>query len=127
MSRHDFLFTRAHQIAGLPFGVAPRTTWVEVSDDELRVRFGPWRLVTPLDNVAGCSVTGPYTFVKTAGPAHLSFSDRGITFGTNGDRGLCVRFHEPVPAIDPLGRLRHPAATLTVVDPDELAAVLRPD
>jgi hypothetical protein len=36
-----------------------------------------------------------------------------------------VSFVEPVPAIEPTGRLRHPGATVTVADPDALAAALR--
>ena len=100
------------------------TTYVEVDDEALRVRFGPWSLRTPLSNVAGVDLTGGYAFVKTAGPPHLSFSDRGVTFATNGDRGVCVRFHERVPGIDPTGRILHPGATMTVADPDGLAALL---
>ena len=43
-TRFEFAFARAYRIAGLPFGVTPRTTWAEVGDGELRVRFGPWRM-----------------------------------------------------------------------------------
>ena len=50
----------------------------------LIARFGPWQVQTALDNIADVSITGPYTFVKTAGPAHLSLADRGLTFATNG-------------------------------------------
>jgi len=67
------------------------------------------------------SITGPYTFVKTAGPAHLSLADRGLTFATNGDRGVCLMMGEPIPGIDPFGLLRHPNLTLTVADCDGLA------
>ena len=100
------------------------TTSVTVERGELRAKFGPWRVRTPLTNVAGTEVSGPYSFVKTAGPAHLSFTDRGVTFATNGERGLCIRFHEPVRAMDPTGRLRHPGLTVTVEDIDGLAAAL---
>ena len=62
--------------------------------------------------------------MKTAGPPHLSFSDRGVSFTTNGDRALCLRFHEPVPAIDPTATITHPGATLSVADPEALAAAL---
>ena len=119
-----FAFDPRYRLAALPFGVMPRTARVTVGD-ELRVAFGPWRLSTPLSNIAAVEVTGPYGFVKTAGPAHLSFSDRGVTFATNGQRGVCVRFREPVKALDPTGRLRHPGATLTVADVDGLATLLR--
>ncbi len=124
MTRFPFSFSRRYRLAGLPFGVTPSRAWVEVDGTDLRVRFGPWSLRTPLGNVAGTTGTGGYAFLKTAGPPHLSFSDRGITFATNAERGLCVSFHEPVPGIEPTGRLRHPGATVTVADPDGLAALL---
>ena len=119
-----FAFDARYRLAGLPFGVTPRTARVTVGD-ELRVAFGAWRLCTPLSNITAVEVTGPYGFIKTAGPAHLSFSDRGVTFATNGLRGVCVRFQEPVRVLDPTGHLRNPGATLTVADVDGLATLLR--
>lgn len=123
--RHEFAFTRAYRVAALAFGVLPATTYVDVGPDDLLVRFGPWRLRTPLANVDGIELTGGFTFLKTAGPPHLSFADRGVTFATNGDRAACLTFHEPVRLLDPTGRLRHPGATLTVADPEKLAADVR--
>ncbi len=122
--RFAFRFTPAYRAIGLPFGVLPATSGVEL-DDELRVRFGPWRLRTPVANLAGAEATGGFALLKTAGPPHLSFSDRGISFATNGERAVCVRFHEPVRAIEPTGRLLHPGATLTVVDVDGLLTAVR--
>ena len=123
--RFPFRFVLSYQLAALPFGVTPVTAGVTVSDDELRVRFGLWSLHTPLDNVAGVQQTGAFSFVRTAGPPHLSFTDLGVTFATNGDQALCVHFTEPVRVLDPTGRLlRHPAATLTVEDPVALAGAL---
>ncbi|QKE85645.1 hypothetical protein [Arthrobacter sp. NEB 688] len=122
--RFDFAFDPRYRLAGLPFGVLPATTWVEVGDGRLRARFSWWRLDTPLTNVAGVERSGGYAFVKTAGPPHLSLTDRGVTFATNGEQGVCVSFHEPVPAIDPTGTIRHPGATFTVADPDGFVAAL---
>ncbi len=121
MTRFEFAFSPSYRLAAAPFGVLPATSWVEVAEGELRARFGPWRLRTPLDNIAGTEITGGYGFLRTAGPAHLSFADRGVTFATNGDRGLCVRFVEPVRVLFPL---THPGATLTVADPEALARAL---
>jgi hypothetical protein len=123
VQRFPFVFARAYRLAALPFGVQPDTAFVDVGDD-LVVRFGPWKLVTPRSNVIGTEATGGFSFLKTAGPAHLSLSDRGITFATNGDRALCIRFAEPVRGLDPFGLLRHPDATVTVADPLGLAAAL---
>jgi hypothetical protein len=124
--RFPFRFVRSYQLAALPFGVTPATSGVTVAEDELRVRFGLWSLRTPVHNVAGVEQTGAFSFVRTAGPPHLSFTDLGVTFATNGDQALCVRFTEPVRVLDPTGRvLRHPAATLTVADPAALASALQ--
>jgi len=119
-----FEFAPAYRLPALVLGITPATTSVRVVDDVLRVRFGPWSLRTPLSNIAGTERTGGFAFIKTAGPPHLSFSDRGVTFATNGEAALCVQFHEPVPGIEPTGRIRHPGATMTVADPEGLARAL---
>lgn len=120
----DFHFTPAYALAARPFGIRPGTTTVEVGPRWLYVRYGPWRLATPRDNIISAEVTGGFSFVKTAGPPHLSFSDRGISMTTNGDAALCLTFHEPVPAIDPTATITHPGATLAVDDPRGLAEAL---
>lgn len=128
-TRYDFAFAPSYRAAGLVFGVLPATTWAELGPAGLRVRFGLWRLQTGLDNIAGAERSGGFSWIKTAGPAHLSFADRGVTFATNGDDAVCVRFRTPVPAIDPTRTIRHPGATLTLSDPqaflDRLAALTR--
>jgi hypothetical protein len=120
-----FEFEPKVQAAAAVFGVFPRTTAVEVDDLRLRIRFGPWRLTTPITNVVDATLSGPYQWWKVAGPPHLSFSDRGVTFATNTRQGLCLAFREPVSAILPGGLLRHPGATVTVADPEGLAHALR--
>jgi hypothetical protein len=56
--------------------------------------------------------------------AGLPFTDSGVTFATNGERGVCVTFHEPVRAIDPAGLITHPGATFTVADVEGLVDAL---
>lgn len=124
MARFGFRFHPVYRVLGAPFGVTERTTQVEVAGGHLLIRFGPWTLRTPLANVAGWQRTGPFSVPKTAGPARLSIADRGVTFATNPDAGLCVCFVEPVPAIDPLGSIRHPGATVTVDRIDDLEKAL---
>jgi hypothetical protein len=123
--RFGFQFASTYRLAALPFGVTPSTCQVCCGTDSFDARFGPWRVRTTPDNIANVSITGPYTFVKTAGPAHLSLSDRGLTFATNGDRGVCIQFLVPVAGIEPTGRLRHPSLTVTVADCDGLVNTLR--
>ena len=121
----EFAFEGRYRLPALAFGVTPATAKVVVTDTELLVHFGPWRLRSPLSNVAGTQVTGDYAWHRTAGPAHLSLTDRGVTFASNSRQGVCVSFVDPVRAIEPTGMLRHPGATVTVADPEALAAALR--
>ncbi|HVL83279.1 MAG TPA: hypothetical protein VM367_03160 [Pseudonocardia sp.] len=100
-----------------------RWSWVRVHGGMLDVRFGPWRVSTPVDNVAGVEVAGPYAWWKALG-ARLSLVDRGLTFGTSPAAGVCIRFHRPVRGLDPFGLLRHPGLTVTVDDPAELVRAL---
>lgn len=122
-TRFPFAFEPRLVPFGALFGVTPRTAWVDVEDGDLTVRFGPWRLVTSRRNIVDGRITGPYSFAKVAGPAHLSFADRGVTFATTTRRGVCFTLREPVPAIAPFGRLPHPGVTVTVADPERLLEV----
>ena len=77
VTRFDFEFAPAYRLPALALGITPRTAWVEVDDTELRVRYGPWRLRTPLDNVSSAQLLpGPFRWYRTAGPPHLSLADK---------------------------------------------------
>lgn len=119
-----FRFAAPYRLPGLLFGVTSATAGVWVDDAVLRISFGPWRVRSPLSNVLSTAHTGPFSLIKTVGPAHLSFTDRGLTCATNSERGLCIRFAKPVGGLDPLGLVRHPAVTVTVADCDGLARTL---
>lgn len=120
-----FRFDHTMAVPALLFGVTRRTAEVVVGEEDLLVRFGPWSLRTPLSNVADVGVTGPYRWLKVVGPPHLSLSDSGVTFATSTSEGVCIDFHEPVPAALPFGLLRHQAATVTVEDPQAFVSELR--
>jgi hypothetical protein len=125
LTRFDFAFAPAYRQFARVFRVTPATAWVEMGDESFEARFGPWRVRTPLTNITDVAVTGAYAFWKTAGPARLAITDRGLTFATNGDRGVLILFETPVRGLDPLGILRHPELTVTVTDVDGLADLLR--
>jgi len=113
----------------LPEGVALAEERVEAPRARLDERvllacFGRWMVRTPLANVTSVGLTGPYSFWKTAGPARLAVTDRGLTFATNGERGVLISFAKPVWGLDRLGLIRHPALTVTVEDPERLMQVL---
>lgn len=120
-----FAFDPRYRAVGWLFGVTPRTALVRVTTGEFSAAFGPWSVRTALSNIRSVSVTGPYRLVKTAGPAHLSLADRGLTFATNPVRGVCLQFVTPVRGLDPLGLIRHPNLTVTVADTGGLIELLR--
>lgn len=122
--RFPFAFDPTYRRLSRPFGVTPESAWVEVGGVLLRARFGPWRVTTPLTNIIGAEVTGPYALIKTAGPARLAITDRGLTFATNGHRGVRIDFRTPVAGLDPLRLIKHPELTVTVEDYDRLATRL---
>ena len=123
-TEYDFAFDAAYRFSAKLFGVSPATAHVTVSGEQLHAQFGPWHIHTPLTNINSVQATGPYRFLRTAGPARLSLSDRGLTFATNSRQGLQISFRDPIPGIEPTGRLRHPNLTVTVTDCARLAATL---
>ncbi len=125
VERFAFRFDPAYRRVARLFAITPANAWVELRNGELEARFGRWRVRTALLNIANVEVTGPYAFLKTAGPARLAVTDRGLTFATNGDRGVLVTFRVPVPGIERSGLLRHPELTVTVADVDAFATCLR--
>lgn len=124
VQRFDFDFAPAYRIAARPFGISPERAWVEIDDGQLIANYGPWRLRTTLANISRAAITGPYRFYRTAGPARLGVSDAGLTFASNGERGVLLSFRKRVPAIDPLRLIRHPELTVTVADVDGLLDAL---
>jgi hypothetical protein len=123
-ARFDFAREDALAAASRVVGVTDDNAFVEIEEDELHVSFGPWQLRTALDNVTGAETTGPYKWWKVAGPPHVSLADRGITFATSTQGGVCIHFREAVAAALPVGLVTHPSATVTVADAADLAATL---
>lgn len=122
--RFDLAFAGPFELVDRLLQVRPDTAYVELGEEDLIIRFGHWTLRTTIDNVRDVSVTGPYAWWKTIGPPRLSVKDRGITFATTASRGVCISFAETVPAALPIAWLRHPAATVTVADPEALVEAL---
>ena len=111
-----FDWDRAFVVLARPFAVTPHNAGVAIVNGTVDARFGPWHVSTPLSNIVRAEITGPYWLVRTAGPARLTFRDRGLTFATNRRRGVELHFAEPIAGIEPTGRLRHPNLTLTLAD-----------
>ncbi len=124
MRTYAFSFADSYRRPARLFGITPATTSVRLDNLVLTARFGPWTLTTTVLNIAHVSLTGPYRYLKTAGPARLSISDRGLTFATNNRQGVYLQFHQPVPGIDPFGIVKHPNLTVTVSECAEFIAAL---
>jgi hypothetical protein len=97
------------------------TDGVTVTDTTMRATFGVVSVETPLDNVVGTKVTGPHRWYTAVG-LRLSFSDDGLTFGTNHELGLCIEFDQKVKRV--IGLREHSALWVSVEDPEALAAAL---
>lgn len=123
-ARFQFAFAPAYRRAARAFGITEENAWVDVGEGGFDARFGRWRVQTPLSNIKDVALTGPYRFLKTAGPARLAVTDRGLTFATNAQRGVRVSFQNAVHGIDPFGLISHPELTVTVLDVERLAALL---
>ena len=105
--------------------VLPGNAHVDVGEEQVVIRFGMWGMAFPRAEVVDVEATGDFWLPKVAGPPHVSLADRGVTFATNRERGLCIRFRRPQRGIDPLGLIRHPGATVTVDDIEGLTHALR--
>ncbi|HSH10819.1 MAG TPA: hypothetical protein VLA10_03460 [Ilumatobacter sp.] len=91
------------------------------ADGRLVATYGRFTVDTPLDNIDHTQVSGPHRWYTAVG-RRLSFSDDGLTFGTNHQRGLCIEFIEKVPRV--IGFKNHSALWVSVADPEALAAAI---
>ncbi len=102
------------------FGVGgPNDAWVELRDDDLEARFGWSRAVTPLANVAGWRIEGPWLWITAIG-VRMSVRHRDITFGGSHHGGVRLDFVARVR----VGPFRVSALYVTVDDLEAFAAAL---
>jgi hypothetical protein len=102
------------------FGVGgPDDAWVELGDDSLEARFGRFRAATPLSNIAGWRIEGPWRWITAIG-VRMSVRHGDITFGGSHRGGVRLDFRERVR----VGPFRVPALYLTVDDLQGFAAAL---
>jgi len=123
---HVFPFAFSDPL-GLPLraaGIWPFSAVVSVNARELRIRYGPWSLRTPVTNVASARVVPGPGWMDVVGPPRVSLRDGSVTFATARTRAVRLRLLDPVPGGVPLSFVRHPAVTVTVRDPEGLVSVL---
>jgi len=88
---------------------------------ELIATFGRFKVKTTLDNIDHTLVTGPHRWYTAVG-LRLSFSDDGLTFGTNHRKGLNIAFVDKIPKV--IGFRKHSTLWVSVADPEGLAAAI---
>lgn len=104
------------------FGVAgPADAWVEIDDAAgmLTARFGWAHASTPLANITGWRIEGPWRWITAIG-LRRSVRHADVTFGGSHQGGVRLDVRERIKA----GPFRAPALYLTVDDLDALAAAL---
>jgi hypothetical protein len=102
------------------FGVrGPDDAWVELSDDALEARFGRAHASTPLANVAGWRIEGPWSWITAIG-LRRSVRHGDITFGGSPRGGVRLDFRDRV-RVAPFDV---PALYVTVDDLEGFAAAL---
>jgi hypothetical protein len=83
--------------------------------------FGRYRVKTTLKNVASTEITGPHRWYTAVG-LRLSFTDDGITFGTNHKKGVSIVFNKKIPRV--IGFKKHSMLWVSVADPEGLVTAI---
>jgi len=100
------------------FGVGPTNAYVDVGDD-LDASFGRYRVRTPLANIVGWRIEGPWHAITAVG-VRRSIRHGDLTFGGTARGGVRVDFRERVR----FTFFTIPALYVTVEDLEGLAATL---
>lgn len=102
------------------FGVrGPDDAWVDLGDDTLEARFGRAHAATPLANITGWRIEGPWLWITAIG-VRMSVRHGDITFGGSHHGGVRLDFRERV-RVGPIGV---PALYVSVDDLEAFAAAL---
>lgn len=102
------------------FGVSgPADAWVELRHDELEARFGWSRAITPISNITGWRMEGPWRWITAIG-VRRSVRHGEFTFGGSHHGGVRLDFRDRVR----VGPFRVPALYVTVDDLEGFAAAL---
>jgi hypothetical protein len=100
------------------FGATPATAYAELGDD-LEIRFGRFRIRTPIANVARYRIEGPFPWITAIG-VRMSVRHRDVSFCGSNHGAVRMDLGEPVR----WGPVRVPAVWAGADDLDGLAAAL---
>lgn len=100
------------------FGASPETAWAEL-DGDLEIRFGRFRIRTPVSNLARWRIEGPFVWIKAIG-VRMSLRGGDVSFAGSAHGGVRIDLVERVR----WGPFRVPAVWIGADDLDGLAAEL---
>lgn len=118
-----FLFrfeTRLWRLGVLPWGVTPGRAWVDLDEDAVHARFGPWRMDVPYANIRRWAIQGPYRWWRVVG-VRMTLRVWDVSFGSSAKDGVYLELVRPQRWFG----TNHPALTVTVADPEAFVAALR--
>ncbi len=102
------------------FGVrGPDDAWVDLGDEALEARFGRFGATSPVSNIVGWRIEGPWRWITAIG-VRRSVRHGDVTFGGSHRGGVRLDFAERVR----VGPFRTPALYVSVEDLEGLAAAL---
>ena len=102
------------------FGVhGPDDAWVDLGNDTVEARFGRFRAATPLSNITGWRIEGPWLWITAIG-VRRSVRHGDISFDGSHHGGVRLDFRERVG----VGPFRVPALYVSVDDLEGFAAAL---
>ena len=100
------------------FGATPATAYADLGDD-LEIRFGWFRIRTPVANIASYRVEGPFTWIKAIG-VRMSIRHADVSFCGTAHGAVRMDLKDPVR----WGPRKVPAVWAGADDLDALAAAL---
>ena len=105
----------------LMLGVTEKDGVTITAKGALIATFGRFKVQTTLANVDHTSITGPHRWYTAVG-LRLSFTDDGVTFGTNHRKGVSIAFVRKIPRV--IGLRKHSMLWVSVADPEGLVAAI---
>ena len=117
----SYRFDKRWTVLFLALGVNDKDGVTITGKGELIATYGRFKVKTTVANVDHTLVTGPHRWYTAVG-LRLSFSDDGLTFGTNHRKGLSIAFVEKIPKV--IGFKKHSTLWVSVADPEGLAAAI---
>lgn len=109
---------RSRRFIRLFFTATPETAYAELADD-LVIRFGRFRLETPVSNLASWRIEGPWRWITAIG-VRRSVRHADVSFAGSPHGGVRIDFRDPVR----WGPLTVPAVYVGADDLEAFAAAL---